>query len=309
MYPEPLGKKICIINVDTRTWNPGSGLENQGQNEWGWLNHYMYAEMHGYDYRFIQVDNIPGKHATWTKVQELYRVVMEEQYQFVVLTDADVIFPDIRMPLEPLLSYWNVTSDIAITAALDPWGEENKDIHGKYNTNTGFMIAQKTLDLSNLMLDWINCPTGVKYPDCPQFDQAYFHEQSAFSNYVRYDYPDSIRDINFFEANGMTGKFIRHYWWAKDRLREIVKDDLVNLIMPEVLQTLDNSWIVKHDDLIKYPTLMPGIITAVVEPTPAPQPEGYQQADAPQTTNAPETVTAANSSKGGSMAAEATTAT
>lgn len=44
MYPEPFGKKICIVNVDTRgDWEPSGGLDALDHNAWGWLNHYMYG--------------------------------------------------------------------------------------------------------------------------------------------------------------------------------------------------------------------------------------------------------------------------
>lgn len=43
MYP-PLGKKICIINVDTRGWDYKMDLAAKDTNQWGLMNHYMYCK-------------------------------------------------------------------------------------------------------------------------------------------------------------------------------------------------------------------------------------------------------------------------
>lgn len=43
LYPDPLGKKICIVNIDTRAWEIDRELSNQTDLGWSWLNHYLYG--------------------------------------------------------------------------------------------------------------------------------------------------------------------------------------------------------------------------------------------------------------------------
>lgn len=208
------------------------------------------AQFHGYDFKFIYASEPEDRHNTWVKVTEMYRLTLQEQYQFVVMTDADVIFPDIRIPLEPLLGHWNITPDIAIAAAVDLPVEESLDMYGNLNLNTGFVITQNTPEFSDLMQDWIDCPTGVTYPNCTHWHYNFFHEQSAFSDYIRYDYPDSVRAIESADADGPDGKFVRHYWHNKTDLPEIVKHGIADRFMPGVLELLANTWDQHHEDLV-----------------------------------------------------------
>lgn len=73
----------------------------------------MSAQLHGYDYKFVQVRNQEGHYNTWVKLKDQFLLTMREEYQFVVLTDADIIFNDLRIPLD-FLGHWNVTSGIAV---------------------------------------------------------------------------------------------------------------------------------------------------------------------------------------------------
>lgn len=43
LYPNPLGKKLCIVNIDTRAWEIDRELSNQTDLGWSWLNHYLYG--------------------------------------------------------------------------------------------------------------------------------------------------------------------------------------------------------------------------------------------------------------------------
>jgi hypothetical protein len=199
------------------------------------------------------------------KIPELHRTIMSGEYQFVVLTDADMIFSDLRLPFEMLLSHWNITSDIALAGAIDPIGDVNLDSKGKLNINSGFIIAQNTSHINEVMLDWINCPTNVKFPDCNQFLAfgAAFHDQGALSEYVRYEWPDQIREIPFFEANGCEGKFVQHLWCNKRGLPDVLMHQLAKLFMRGALQNLLANWTSHHVDMVKYPQpILEGVSTA-----------------------------------------------
>lgn len=44
LYAKPLGKDICLVNVDNRVWSPSSGLDKQDDLGWGRLNQYLYGQ-------------------------------------------------------------------------------------------------------------------------------------------------------------------------------------------------------------------------------------------------------------------------
>lgn len=43
LYPKPLGKKMLMLDIDTRPWNIEPSLTKQSQLAWGRLNHYLYG--------------------------------------------------------------------------------------------------------------------------------------------------------------------------------------------------------------------------------------------------------------------------
>ena len=284
LYPEPLGKKICIVNVDTRDWNPAVDHEaDLDSARWGWLNHYLYgklltalrtflvghlsyhlasltstpAQLHGYDFKHVVVPSQEpdGMHNTWVKVKEQFRMTMREEYQFVMVIDADIIFPDLRLPLEVLFSYWNITEDIALAGGMDLDNGLTNDRLGKIMLNTGLIITQKTPIFADMMRDWINCPTDTKYEGCSRWKDQWAHEQSAFSDYVRYDYADSIREIETTEVHSPEGKFIRHYWGPeKANLPEAAREAILGRFIPEILSSLGNTWH-QHHELVRVPSM------------------------------------------------------
>lgn len=199
----------------------------------------MLAQLHGYEYKYIKVPEQQGLHPTWVKVKEQFRLTMEGKCKFVIVLDADIIFHDLRIPLEALMSYWNITNDIALAGARG-WA---KDLKGRHLLNTGFLISQKTLEFPNLMQDWINCPTDVKYPNCSHWRYEWAHEQSALSEHVRYDYMNVIREMKALDVHSERGKTIKHYWGpAKVDLPMAAKKAIWNRFMPQVSESLVKEW-------------------------------------------------------------------
>ncbi|KAF4549856.1 Hypothetical protein D9617_19g101610 [Elsinoe fawcettii] len=249
LFPNKLGKDLVILDVDTRPWRV-ENTKDMSQLSWGRLNHYLYAQMHGYDYKFVQAPAPPkGTHATWVKIEAIQRV-LQEGYKFVVFTDSDVVFPYLQLPMEYLLTEWNVTSEIAITAGYAPDEKEKYDhTHHRRMINSGFMIVQDTSVTAQLFKDWIECPTNVKYPTCSEWKDIFWHEQSAWSELVRYDYLDHTREIACNDVNGApehklegdkkcTGKFVRHYWIAKDHVKQAVQESISSLVVPGLVDDL-----------------------------------------------------------------------
>ncbi|PNS18469.1 hypothetical protein CAC42_6286 [Sphaceloma murrayae] len=223
LYPEPLGRQICLVNVDNRTWSP----------------QYLYANLHGYDYRYIQVPEPQGLHGTWVKVKGQFRLTMEGKCKFVIVLDADVMFHDLRLPLGPILSYWNITDDIALAGAHGGL----KDVKGNFLINTGLIITQKTPQLPQLMRDWIDCPTDVKYRNCSHWRYEWAHEQSALSEHVRYDYQPYIREMAMFDVHGPHGKFTKHYWGPEKVNRPgAVHDSIWKGFIPQISDKFVADW-------------------------------------------------------------------
>lgn len=132
--------------------------------------------------------------------------------------DGDAIFEYPELPLEWMMSYWNITKDTLITLSKDPDSPKNRDQYGRAMHNTGFIIAQQSDRTQQMFTDWEDCPSGNKHPYCKRWAKKWAHEQGAFSNYIRYDYPgeDDVHSIRYSDANGPSGLFIRHNWFKKN---------------------------------------------------------------------------------------------
>lgn len=165
--------------------------------------------------------------------------------------DGDIIFNDIRIPMEALLSHWNITQDITIAGGIDV--DKQVDAFGRIVMNSGFLITQQTPLADGLMQDWINCPSDVKYENCSHWKDVFAHEQSAFSNHIRYDkeYKDSIREIPVEDVH--LGRFTKHYWGAKHKpeIEKGVKETFLQRFLPDTYKELLSDWSSIHE----HPTL------------------------------------------------------
>jgi hypothetical protein len=206
----------------------------------GVFNHYTYALIHGYDYKFIHATNFEDRHATWIKPSALANHI--KNYKFIVFLDADAAFRFLHLPIEWMLNYWDITPKHAITMAKDPWSPDepqfNSDRFNRTYTNTGFMVVQNTPNTLDMLKAWHECPDDVRYANCSQWKQPKFHEQSAFGEYIRYDYGDYVKELDCGEANGFPGveisdcqgKFVRHYWFEKHLVKVDFRENLMNAI-------------------------------------------------------------------------------
>ncbi|KAJ5242676.1 uncharacterized protein N7469_001003 [Penicillium citrinum] len=226
-----LGQKILVLDVDTRPLNNKGELLNStwSSNEttlWataGRLNHYLFAQLHGYDYKFVQMADLPGRFGTWSKVTAIRQYL--PYYEFIVFMDADVIYPHPHVPLEWLFNYWDIIPENLVAMAIDPSYPINNDMRGRTLLNTGFIIAQRSPRTMELFEAWESCPTNARYNSCSTFSYDWPHEQGAFGNFLRYDFDrrDDIKSLSCSEANGCpevtylgcSGKLIRNYWGVK----------------------------------------------------------------------------------------------
>ncbi|EOA83305.1 uncharacterized protein SETTUDRAFT_94644, partial [Exserohilum turcica Et28A] len=272
VWKEPLGKKVLIVDIDTRKPTGKNELLNPGRIDWehiggegggmvsnSILNHYMYAMIHGYEYMFYQARDMDDRHNTWV----LPHVVREllPKYQFVVVLDADAMVPHLEIPLEWMFNRWGIKEETSIAL---PWDTEefrsggsiSADSKGLRVLNTGLVIAQNSTNTLEMLEAWRDCPTETRYKGCAEWKFNWSHEQRAFFEYLRYDYNDTIVAIPCEEAVGWpgfreemlapgsfdddisdcNGTFIRHYTArGKPQVREAGGISVMQL-MTEVIQ-------------------------------------------------------------------------
>lgn len=240
----PLGKKVLIVDIDTRLANGTNELWSGDGYRLDWddleprgngilsasqINHYLYAQVHGYDYRFFRANALEGLHNTWVKPHALLEM-LGLGYEFVVFLDGDAIINNLEVPLEWLLNRWGVTNQTSIAVSLDVANTElPKDSRGNVQVNTGFIVAQQLPETLNILKAWKDCTSETRYPGCGRWKQKWSHEQAAFSDYIRHDpeftvHPSRIVQISCDDAMGYPtlkntrwitedcrGNFIRHY--------------------------------------------------------------------------------------------------
>lgn len=215
----------------------------------------LEAKMHGYDYKFVQVPPVPeGYHGTWAKLGAI-RDALGLGYKFIVFTDGDIIFPHLKMPMEYLFDYWNITSEIAVALGYEPDtpGHVDHTPTHRRTLNTGFMIIQDIPVTKPLFQDWVECPTDVKFTNCSAWKDEPFHEQEAWADYIRYAYPNRDRELPCGEVNGSpyhvkTGKafcggtLVTHYWTGKEKVKEAAQAAIAAVVMPSVIDDLTATW-------------------------------------------------------------------
>lgn len=246
-YTKKMGSDILILDLDTRPLKSTAMFE-KGEYDWrnidhvsgGVFAHYAYAQIHGYDYKFVHASEFEDRHATWIKPSALANLIHD--YKFIVFLDADATFRFMQLPMEWMMNYWNVEPHHSFVMAKDPWDPKepqyNSDRFNRTYTNTGFMIVQNNEQVMPILKAWHECPDDVRYPNCSQWKEPKFHEQSAFGEYIRYDFEDNIKELDCGQANGFPGvevsncqgKFIRHYWFDKALVKLDYRENLMNAI-------------------------------------------------------------------------------
>lgn len=246
-YNSRMGRDILILDLETRSLESTADF-NHGVFDWRKLNHvssgvfshYIYSLIHGYDYKFIRAHDFEDRHPTWIKPSALAQHIKD--YKFIVFLDADATFRFQHLPLEWMFNYWQIEPKHSFTMALDPWEEQapqyNSDRFNRTYTNTGFMVVQNNDHTMKILRDWHECPDETRYKGCAEWKMPKFHEQSAFGEYVRYDYEDYVKELPCAEANGFPGveisncqgKFVRHYWFDKDHIKNDLLQNMMNAI-------------------------------------------------------------------------------
>ncbi|KAF2114314.1 hypothetical protein BDV96DRAFT_494478 [Lophiotrema nucula] len=255
--PEPrfrkkLGKRVLIVDIDSRPLTGDGQLMNK-ELKWnamrplssGMLSHYMFAMIHGYDYKFIRAPDYEDRWGTWVKVPMMREALKTHDY--IVFMDSDVMFHYPHLPLEWLLNYWGMAKETLAMMSIDPDEPQNYDAKGNRYLNTGFVIAQNSKRTQEMYKNWAECPSEVRYKGCAHWKLDWAHEQAAFGNYVRYEYnrPNDIKVLPCAEANGAPeaanrggciGIFVRHYWVDKGVLSKTLADSVMQYFLPRIHQ-------------------------------------------------------------------------
>jgi nucleotide-diphospho-sugar transferase len=260
-WERPLGKDVVIIDVDTR-YDPGTGPVLEGKNmnyrTAGRMNHYIYSLIHGYDYKLIHAPEYWYRHQTWVKVPMMMEALKD--HKFVVFLDADAIFSEPQMPIEWLLTLWNIHDDILVALAEDIYKKTNLDRQGLLLWNTGFVIAQNSPRTLELFQSWKDCPSDKEFPGCSHWNKKFAHEQAAFGNYLRYKYntTDELRMIPCLDGNGSQyipekeecgGQFVQHLWSSKD----VTITDLQQLVATALSRQIKDGDIARMFDALVHP--------------------------------------------------------
>ncbi|KAL2264232.1 hypothetical protein VTK26DRAFT_64 [Humicola hyalothermophila] len=278
-WQTPLGKDLLILELDTRFPAGKDEIFNPEIMNWeavkasgsslltiSYLNHYIYSQIHGYDYKFLHANKIEGHYDTWIKPQGFRKML--SSYKFVVFIDADAIIQHLEVPMEFLFNRWNIAPNTSIAMPVDTQqvseekGNISVDSKGKVVLNSGVVVAQN-LPLTEEMLEaWAECTTEKRYPGCAKWKTKWSHEQRAFSEYIRYDFNpdgDNIVEIPCNDANGFPGlkgkwgvvddcqgEFIRHYTINKGQ----AKTSTAETLMQTVGELLQKDWARLSDKLL-----------------------------------------------------------
>ncbi|KAK4183009.1 hypothetical protein QBC35DRAFT_508937 [Podospora australis] len=280
IWKEPLGKDVLVIDLDTRKPDGKNEVFNKDKMDWetvkasgsgllgvSHVNHFIYSQIHGYDYKFFHAKSMePSHHNTWIKPHVLQQMIRD--YKFVVFIDADAIIQHLEVPLEFLFNRWNISTNTSIAMPIDTqqiFEDGNNislDSKGKIVLNSGVVILQNLPYTHEMMTAWTECTTEKRYKGCGDWKQKWSHEQRAFSEYIRYDFnPDgnNIVEIPCNDANGYPGlkgkagvqddcqgEFMRHYTLDKNA----AKTSVGNAVMQSMGDLLQANWAKNHGNLL-----------------------------------------------------------
>jgi hypothetical protein len=286
------------VDIDTRVPTGENELLNPERLDWenlktegagmvsnSIMNHYLYAMVHGYDYKFYQARDMKDLHNTWILPHVLRELIPD--YQFVVVMDADVTIPHLDVPFEWMFNRWGIKEHTSIAL---PWDTEeirdegsiSLDGKGMRVLNTGLVIAQNSSMTLEMLEAWRDCTTETRYKGCAQWKTQWSHEQRAFSEYIRYDFnktPETIVSIPCDDAVGWpgfrqdmlhrpgtanldisdcNGNFVRHYTtMGKSRVKDAsaasVMQMLSEALQKSILANPGEVWYKEPEKKIEVP--------------------------------------------------------
>ncbi|KAF4987247.1 hypothetical protein FDECE_15518 [Fusarium decemcellulare] len=257
-WKKKLGQRVLLLDTDTR-------LDKMNENTMlhecplyfptlpgrtgGHLNHYIYAMIHGYDYRLVRAADYPDRHGTWVKPAIVKEAL--KTHDIVVSLDSDAVFTHLDLPLEWLMNLWDVTPETLVAMAVDLDWKGDYDPQGNLILNTGFVIAQAGQRSQDMFERWEDCPRSI--PGCDHWNFKWAHEQAAFSWYIRYEFnqTNDVKNIPCNHANGneyahngkceCQGVFVSHNWKNKDKTPELLSRSIMTSLARRVHSQFQND--------------------------------------------------------------------
>jgi hypothetical protein len=150
----------------------------------------MPAQIHGYDYQFVQARAMDELHNTWVKQHVLLELLELESHQFVIFIDADALVQHLEVPIEWMFNRWGITHETSIAMPLDVRmvGDDHASEDAHFvEQNTGLIVAQALPLTFEMLAAWKDCPTETRYPGCGRWKGEWAHEQRVFSLYIHRD--------------------------------------------------------------------------------------------------------------------------
>ncbi|PSC68339.1 Galactosyl transferase [Micractinium conductrix] len=255
----PAPADVCILH--TSNYELGDNdLADSSMYAWG-----QYAERHGYRYiRMLVQPTAPPKapkgmvrcSIIWRKVEAVARLL--PQCPLLLLLDLDVVMVNASMPLDVLLQRWGFGERNLVLQPEDPgfprdwveWPDGSRHISG----NTGLLLFRRHPRTAEIVEQWGACPREV--PGCREVLRGFPCEQGVWNRFVRPTLrPGELVLAPCDEANGYpgaridhlqqdancTGRFIRHYWYYKERAQDEFEGQLTDGARGLVLKRLKSS--------------------------------------------------------------------
>lgn len=142
-----------------------------------------------------------------------------------------------------------------------------EDSRGNMEQNTGVIVAQNLPYTYDILTAWRDCPLETAYPGCKKWQTEWAHEQTAWSEYIRYDFNPNGTNIVYIpgdDAMGFpglgdnswirhkyNGQFIRHHTIFKEKTKRdselAILQAVANLARRELLGKREYYWMVETE--------------------------------------------------------------
>ncbi|KAH9869016.1 hypothetical protein J1614_008093, partial [Plenodomus biglobosus] len=198
----PLQKDILIVDIDTRVPNQTNELWSEGPlgrdalgggtRKGRWRN----AECEPDETFFVRARAMEGWHSTWVKPRVFLELL--PRCKFVVFLYGDANFAHLDVPLVWMFNRWAITPRTCIAMPSDVGQDLGDDSRGNLEQNTGVVVLQNMPYTYIILEAWRDCPTEKRYPD-------WAHEQTAWSEYIRYDFNPNGTQIVYIPGDDAMG--------------------------------------------------------------------------------------------------------
>jgi hypothetical protein len=196
------------------------------------------------------------RHNAWGKVLMMQHAL--KNHDWVVFFDSDAMMANPEVPVEWLLNYWRVDRNTSLAVGSESLLERDKDDRGNPGQNTGFMIVQNIPKTHHIYKMWAECPEETHYKGCSKWKNEKYVDQTAFSNYVVYEFKKDIKILPCTEANGYPeqeaecnckGIFMRHHWMHKELTKDMFAHNVMRMFAPRLHKHYMENYDVLVEDL------------------------------------------------------------